>query len=152
MSPIKEKFGHFDLRSPELSLIGEESVSRHDAGVWVSERYPTGARVRGIPRLHLSLTSSRPTGTVVAYLYDVNDVGFGRLVSHAPSTWLGSSSNSTIIANGLDVPMQVTAFDLPAGHRLGLVLDTRDPLYLDANRRDSTVTFRGGSWLDLPTR
>jgi hypothetical protein len=59
-------------------------------------------------------------------------------------TWLTETT-------GFDVPMQVTAFDLPSGHRLGLVVDTKDPLYLDANQRPSTITFRGGSELDLPT-
>jgi predicted acyl esterase len=126
-------------------LVWLPSVSRHDAAVWLSDRYPAGLRVRGIPRLHLALTSSRPTGTVVAYLYDVNASGLGRLVSHAPMTWLAATT-------GLDVPMQVTAFDLPAGHRLGLVVDTKDPLYLDANVRDSTITFRDGCTLDLPAR
>jgi predicted acyl esterase len=126
-------------------LVWLPSVSRHDAAVWLSDRYQAGLRVRGIPRLHLALTSSRPTGTVVAYLYDVNDAGLGRLVSHAPMTWLAATT-------GLDVPMQVTAFDLPAGHRLALVVDTKDPLYLDANVRDSTITFRDGCALDLPTR
>jgi predicted acyl esterase len=126
-------------------LVWLPSVSRHDAAVWVSNPYPAGLRVRGVPRLHLALTSSRPTGTVVAYLYDVNAAGLGRLVSHAPMTWLAATT-------GIDVPMQVTAFDLPAGHRLGLVVDTKDPLYLDANVRDSTITFRAGSTLDLPAR
>ncbi len=126
-------------------LVWLPSVSRHDAAVWESGRYPAGLRVRGVPRLHLALTSSRPAGTVVAYLYDVNDAGLGRLVSHAPMTWLAATT-------GLDVPMQVTAFDLPAGHRLALVVDTKDPLYLDANVRDSTITFRDGCALDLPTR
>jgi hypothetical protein len=116
------------------------SVSRHDASVWVSDRYPAGARVRGIPQLHLSLTSSRPTGTIVAYLYDVDDAGFGRLVSHAPVTWLAATTT-------VDLRMQVTAFDLPAGHRVALVVDTKDPLYFDATVRDSTITFHGGSWL-----
>ncbi len=125
-------------------LVWLPSVSRHDAAVWLSDPYAAGLRVRGIPRLHLALTSSRPTGTVVAYLYDVNGAGLGRLVSHAPMTWLAATT-------GFDVPMQVTAFDLPAGHRLGLVVDTRDPLYLDANVRDSAITFRDGSTLGLPT-
>jgi predicted acyl esterase len=126
-------------------LVWLPAVSRHDAAVWLSDRYPAGLRVRGIPRLHLTLTSSRPSGTVVAYLYDVDGAGLGRLVSHAPMTWLSETT-------GIDVPMQVTAFDLPAGHRLGLVVDTKDPLYLDANERPSTITFFGGSELDLPIR
>jgi hypothetical protein len=50
------------------------------------------------------------------------------------------------------LPMQVTAFDVPEGHRIALVADTKDLLYIDANNRDSTITFGGDSWLELPMR
>lgn len=120
------------------------SVSRYDAGVWMSERYAGGVKVRGIPRLHLSLTSSRPAGTVVAYLYDVDRTGTGRLVSHAPFSWRGQAAT-------IDLPMQVTAFDVAPGHQLALVVDTKDALYFDDNGHGGTVTFHDRSWLDLPT-
>ncbi|AEV84289.1 acyl esterase [Actinoplanes sp. SE50] len=120
-------------------------VSRRDAGVWLSGAAPAGGwRVRGVPHLHVSLTSSRPAGTVIAYLYDVNALGVSRLFSHAPVTWHGSPTV-------LDLPLQVTAYNLPAGHRLALVVDTKDPLYFDANTAGSTITFHGGSWLDVPS-
>jgi predicted acyl esterase len=137
------------------------SIFRRDAGVWLSDPYPGGLRVRGIPRLHLGLASAGPTGTVIAYLYDTDAAGFGRLVSHAPVSWVdrGGVDQGGVdrggVAGAVDLPMQVTAFDLPAGHRLALVLDTKDPLYLDANpagAHDSAITFRSGSWLDLPIR
>jgi predicted acyl esterase len=120
------------------------AVARRDAGVWVSGAAPaTGWKVRGVPRLHLPVSSSRPTATVIGYLYDLDGVGFGRLFSHAPVTWLHGATT-------VDLALQVTAYDVPAGHRLALVLDTKDPLYFDANDRDTTITFSGGSWLDVP--
>jgi predicted acyl esterase len=119
-------------------------VSRRNAGVWLSGAAPGGGwKVRGVPHLHAPVTSSRPAGTVVAYLYDVNALGFGKLFSHAPVTW--QSSPATV-----DLPLQVTAYDIPAGHRLALVMDTKDPLYFDANTGNSTITFGSGSWLDVP--
>jgi predicted acyl esterase len=120
------------------------SVSRYDAGVWMTDRYPDGVRVRGIPRLHLTLADARPTGTIVAYLYDVDWTGTGRLLTHAPYTWLSRPS-------AIDLNLQVTAFDLAPGHQLALVVDTKDALYFDANGQGGTVTFRDSSWLDLPT-
>jgi predicted acyl esterase len=126
-------------------LVWLPAVSRRDAGVWVSDRLTAGTRVRGVPRLHLSVASSRPPATAVAYLYDVNAAGIGRLVSHAPVTW--STGAATV-----GLPMQVTAFDVPEGHRIALVADTKDLLYIDANNRDSTITFGGDSWLELPMR
>jgi predicted acyl esterase len=122
------------------------AVDRRDAAVWTSPPYPTGTRLRGIPRLHLDLGSAAPTGTLVAYLYDVDAVGHGRLVSHAPYSWLVKP------ATPVELPLQVTAADIPAGHRIGLVVDTKDLLYLDADVRGATVTTGDGSWLDLPVR
>jgi putative CocE/NonD family hydrolase len=125
-------------------MVWLPAVSRHDAGVWVSDAAPAGGwKVRGVPRLHLPVTSSQPTGTVIAYLYDLDAAGFGRLFSQAPFTWLHGSTT-------VDLALQVTAYDLPAGHRLALVIDTKDPLYFDANAKGSTITFGSGSWLDVP--
>jgi hypothetical protein len=125
-------------------IVWLPAVSRRHAGVWTSGPAPAGGwPVRGTPRLHAPVTSSRPAGTVIAYLYDVDAVGFGRLFSHAPATWLSSPTT-------VDLPLQVTAYDLPAGHRLALVVDTKDPLYLDANAGNSKIAFGGGAWLDVP--
>jgi hypothetical protein len=126
-------------------LVWLPSVSRHDAGVWVSARYPTGTRLRGISTLHLAVTSAHPGGTLVAYLYDLDAAGLGRLLSHAPVSWRTAPG-------AVDLPMQVTAYDVPAGHRLALVVDTKDPLYADANGTGGTMTFGSASWLDLPER
>ncbi|BCJ47455.1 hypothetical protein GCM10010168_18130 [Actinoplanes ianthinogenes] len=126
-------------------IVALPAVSRRNAGVWLSAAAPAaGWKVRGVPQLHAPLTSSNPTGTIIAYLYDVNALGIGKLFSHAPITWHGTGAT-------VDLPLQVTAYDVPAGHRLALVVDTKDPLYLDANpKRNATVTFSGGSWLDVP--
>jgi predicted acyl esterase len=125
-------------------LVWLPAVSRNRAGVWVSDTAPvTGWKVRGVPRLHLPVSSSQPAGTLVGYLYDLDGIGLGRLFSHAPVTWLHGATT-------VDLALQVTAYDVPAGHRLALVLDTKDPLYFDANGRDTTITFSSGSWLDVP--
>jgi putative CocE/NonD family hydrolase len=125
-------------------IVWLPAVSRRDAGVWTSGAAPAGGwQIRGVPRLHAPMSSSGPAGTVIAYLYDVDALGFGKLFSHAPATWLSPSTT-------LDLALQATAYDLPAGHRLALVVDTRDPLYLDANAGGSAITFGSGSWLDVP--
>src|SRR5439155_6635820 len=104
------------------------SVSRRDAGVWVSQPFATGAAVRGIPRLHLVVTPTRPAGTVIAYLYDLDRLGVGRLITHASVTWLAGGATMPV-----DVALAASGYGVAAGHRLALVVDTRDPLYLDAN-------------------
>ncbi|CCB72935.1 MULTISPECIES: CocE/NonD family hydrolase [Streptomycetaceae] len=123
------------------------------AAVWQSPVYATTQHIRGIPRLHTTVTSSAPDGTAIAYLYDVNPLGLGALVTHAPRTWSHRPPGHPF---PLDLALYATAYDLPAGHRLAVVIDTQDPLYASASPLGSTVTFtsRPGSpsELDVPLR
>jgi predicted acyl esterase len=121
------------------------AVNRLNAGVWLSEQMANGAAIRGIPKLHLSINSQQPKGTVVAYLYDSDSLGGARLITHAPITWLEPASV-------LDVKFPATAYNVPAGHRLALVVDTMDALYIGANQSNTRLTFTGGSWFDLPLK
>jgi len=126
------------------------TVSRVNAGVWTSARYPGGAPVRGIPHAHLTLTPNASHGTAVVYLYDLDDAGLARLITHAPFTWLSGTAGVPVT---LDVPLFAVAYDVPAGHRLAAVVDGKDPLYLDVNDGVApTFTYTGASWIDVPLR
>ncbi|MFI5934274.1 CocE/NonD family hydrolase [Actinoplanes sp. NPDC051494] len=122
------------------------AVDRSRAGVWAAERPATVQRLRGIPRLHLDLTGTAATGTLIAYLYDLDLVGNASLITHAPVSWTGTTTGDRT----LEVNLQATAYDLPAGHSLTLVTDTVDPLYYEENAPNRTVTVTGGSYLDVP--
>jgi predicted acyl esterase len=105
--------------------------------------------IRGIPKLHLTVKPGQSDGTVVAYLYDVDGLGTGELIAHAPATWLGATPNAAL---GVDVVFPATAYTVPSGHRLAIVVDTEDALYLDANPWGAAITFTGPSFVDLPLR
>ena len=66
----------------------------------------------------------------MAYLYDVDAWATATCIAHAPASWLGATANA---APGVDVAFPATAYTVPSGHRLALVVDTEDALYLDAN-------------------
>ncbi|MFG3227720.1 CocE/NonD family hydrolase [Kitasatospora sp. NPDC048194] len=123
-------------------------IDRSAAAVRQSEPYGQGLRVRGAARVHTTVTSSAPQGTAIAYLYDVDALGVGRLVTHAPQSWTGRPAGQPF---PLDVTLFPTAYDLPAGHRLALVLGTRDDLYGAETPPGSTVTF-GPADVSLPVR
>ncbi|HZN70608.1 MAG TPA: CocE/NonD family hydrolase [Micromonosporaceae bacterium] len=125
------------------------AVNRLTGAVWSSEPLGSGAQVRGIARLHLTVKPSASTGTVVAYLYDVYSNGTGKLITHTPFTWVGAARNAPY---AIDVALPATAWNVPAGHRLALVVDTEDPLYMDTNSFGSSITMTGPSWLDVPLR
>lgn len=119
------------------------AVSRSRAGVWAAERPSAPLRIRGVPRVHLSLAGAATGGSAVAYLYDLDLLGNAKLITHAPVTWLGATT-------GVDVDLYAAGYDVPAGHSLTLVVDTVDPLYYDANAAGHQVTVGGGSYLDVP--
>jgi predicted acyl esterase len=135
----------FTGRQPSIWL---PTVNRGRAGVWAAERPATAQRIRGIPKLHLELAGTAAHGTVVAYLYDLDALGTAGLITHAPVTWLGTDGGD----RSVDLALPATAFDLPAGHSLTLVVDTVDPLYYDENAAGGSVTIGGGSYLDVPLK
>ncbi|MEV7199453.1 alpha/beta fold hydrolase [Streptomyces griseoluteus] len=128
-------------------------LPRRWAAVWQSERYTAPQRVRGTARLHTTLTPTAESGTFVAYLYDVGPLGIGKLVTHAPLTWHGRTPGEPF---GVDLDLFSTAYDVPAGHRLALVADTVDPLYLEHNPSGARLTFSSPegdpSYVSVPLR
>ncbi|MGW2824049.1 CocE/NonD family hydrolase [Streptomyces sp. NPDC001443] len=138
-------------RVPPMASI--PLLPRRWAAVWQSERYPTAQRVRGTARLHTTVTPTRESGTLVAYLYDVGPLGLGRLVSNAPYTFHGRTPGEPF---GLDLDLFSTAYDVPAGHRLALVVDTVDPLYIEHNPSGAQLTFSSPaddpSYVTVPLR
>lgn len=128
-------------------------LPRRWAAVWQSERYRTVQRIRGTAELHTTLTPTEESGTLVAYLYDVGPLGLGKLVSNAPYTFHGRTPGKPF---GLDLDLFSTAYDVPAGHRLALVVDTVDPLYIEHNPSGAQLTFSSPaddpSYVSVPLR
>ncbi|MEV5971564.1 CocE/NonD family hydrolase [Streptomyces sp. NPDC051921] len=128
-------------------------LPRAFAGVWQSERYATPQRVRGTARLHTTVTPTAESGTFVAYLYDVGPLGIGKLISNAPYTFHGKAPGK---AFSVDLELFSTAYDVPAGHRLALVVDTVDPLYIEHNPTGAQLTFSSPaadpSYVSVPLR
>ncbi|WP_031475600.1 CocE/NonD family hydrolase [Streptomyces bicolor] len=128
-------------------------IPRLWAGVWQSEKYATAQRVRGTAKLHTTVTPTKESGTLVAYLYDVGPLGLGKLVSTAPYTFHGRTPGKPF---SVDLELYSTAYDVPAGHRLALVVDTVDPLYIEHNPSGARLTFSSPandpSYVSIPLR
>ncbi|ALV32527.1 CocE/NonD family hydrolase [Streptomyces sp. CdTB01] len=128
-------------------------LPRRWAAVWQSEKYATARRVRGTAKLHTTLTPTEESGTLVAYLYDVGPLGLGKLVTTAPYTFHGRTPGEPF---GVDLELFSTAYDVPAGHRLALVVDTVDPLYIEHNPSGARLTFSSPaddpSYVSIPVR
>ncbi|MBV7694102.1 alpha/beta fold hydrolase [Streptomyces sp. TRM70350] len=128
-------------------------LPRRWAAVWQSEKYATTQQVRGTAKLHTTLTPTAASGTLVAYLYDVGPLGLGKLVTNAPYTFHGRTPGKPF---GVDLELFSTAYDVPAGHRLALVVDTVDPLYIEHNPSGARLTFSSPandpSYVSIPLR
>ncbi|OEJ24330.1 acyl esterase [Streptomyces agglomeratus] len=139
------------LKLPPVASI--PLLPRTYASVWQSERYAETQRVRGTAKLHTTLSSTEESGTLVAYLYDVGPLGLGKLVSNAPYTFHGRTPSKPF---PVDLELFSTAYDVPAGHRLALVVDTVDPLYIEHNPSGAQLTFSSPesdpSYVSVPLR
>lgn len=128
-------------------------LPRSAAAVWQTPRQETQVRVRGTTKLHTTLTSTAESGTAVAYLYDVGPLGVGKLVTHAPFTFHDKTPGQPF---GVDLELFSTAYDVPAGHRLAVVVDGADPLYIEHNPGGAGLTFSSPaddpSWVSVPVR
>ncbi|MEU3315674.1 alpha/beta fold hydrolase [Streptomyces sp. NPDC006662] len=147
LSSILDQFA----QAPPVASI--PLLPRAFAAVWQSPRYATERRVRGTVRLHTTVTPTRGDGTFVAYLYDVGPLGVGKLVTHAPQSFHGKEPGQPF---GVDLDLFSTAYDVPAGHRLAVVIDTVDPLYAEHNPAGAQLTFSSPrtdpSYVSVPLR
>ncbi|WP_158827741.1 alpha/beta fold hydrolase [Streptomyces sp. NRRL S-118] len=87
---------------------------------------PRAAALRGHAQVEGVLVPGSADGTVVGHLYDVGPAGTARLLAHAPYTFRGRTPGT---AHRFTLLLPATAWDVPAGHRLGVVFDTVDHRY-----------------------
>ncbi|MUL43969.1 CocE/NonD family hydrolase [Streptomonospora sp. PA3] len=127
-------------------------VDRRRAGVWTSEPYSEGVRVSGTPRARLTVTPTDTEQSLYAYLYAVDRHGTGALVTHKPVTLRGAEPGEP---QRVRVELEPVVWDVPAGHRLALVVDTRDARYTDESDLGERVVFgspeSAPSTLTVPT-
>jgi pimeloyl-ACP methyl ester carboxylesterase len=83
-------------------------------------------KLRGLPKVSFTVAPHEGPMTLVAYLYDTNLFGVGTLLSHG----VYSFTDSTTKEETIDITLNSMATDLTAGHKLTLVIDGLDPLYL----------------------
>jgi len=122
-------------------------VDRSDDAVWQTGAMDRTEKLRGDASLHLTFTPSASTGTLYAYLYDVNWADNATLISYLPYTYSGVTPGK---ATSFDAQFLTAAYDIPSDDSVALVIGTKDPLFLDADQSGSTVTFSGPSSLGLP--
>ncbi|MFV2198713.1 CocE/NonD family hydrolase [Nocardiopsis sp. LOL_012] len=122
-------------------------VDRYHSAVWTSPAYPDGARIAGTPRAEFTAAPTSADQTLYVYLYDIDAWGRGALVSHAPYSLHGATPGEPV---QVGVDLQDIVWDVPAGHRLAVVVDSGDLRYSEENDPWDRVTV--GSDEESPAR
>ncbi|MFF0428232.1 CocE/NonD family hydrolase [Streptomyces sp. NPDC004520] len=133
-------------------------IDRRHALVWTTAPLSApeggdaaGRRIRGVPKLRLTVRSTAASASLVAHLFDVAEDDTARIVTHEPLNVYGLTPEED---RTVTWRLQAAAYDIAAGHRLMLVVDSKDPLYGDASVTwtQTVVTSPEGApaFLELP--
>jgi predicted acyl esterase len=124
------------LRQPVRTSI--PLISRTGAAVWTGPAMSRSRTLAGAAALRVTVTPSQQNLSLFAYLYSVDGLGVGELITHKPYSLRGVTPGQP---QTLEILLEAAAAEIPAGRRLALVLDTLDPRYSDVTRPLGTVTF-----------
>lgn len=113
-------------------------VSRANAAVWSSAPLARDATVAGMPSLHITVTPDTAQLSLYAYLYSVDAFGVGQLMSWKPYTFADAVPG---VPRTIDLRLEATGWDVPAGHRLALVVGTVDLRYAGVTPPGSRAVF-----------
>jgi len=94
---------------------------------YLTPRFTKTRRILGAPKLSLWIEPSRPQVQLVAHLYEVNRLGWGRFITHGPVTKLEAGPGTV---QQVTIELVTTAHQVEAGAALALVIDTYDPQYM----------------------
>ncbi|MDQ3233677.1 MAG: prolyl oligopeptidase family serine peptidase, partial [Pseudobdellovibrionaceae bacterium] len=101
------------------------NIDRRHAALYMTEKFKTRTRLRGAPQIRIWSAASKTPQQMIAYLYDADPWARGTLITHGVvSKRLASARSNEVLMD-----LNIAAYDIPAGHRLVVAVDTRDPLY-----------------------
>ncbi len=127
------------LEQLEIPILADISLASDARSIyWKSGWLSNEMQIRGNPSVTLQIQPKYEKVQLVAYLYDMNNLGIGTLITHGVITMPEADSGDKIT---VDFDLVTTAYDVPAGHRLVLAIDTKDPQYKSPTGVDYFVDF-----------
>jgi putative CocE/NonD family hydrolase len=131
----------------DISLASNVRSIHFDSGYLDSKM-----EIRGAPSVTLQIQPKHEQVQLVAYLYDMDWLGTGKLITHGVITLPNAQSGNKIT---VDFDLVTTAYDIPEGHRLVLAIDTKDPQYQSPSDANYNIDFEfsnnSQSVLTVPT-
>ncbi|MFI6691410.1 CocE/NonD family hydrolase C-terminal non-catalytic domain-containing protein [Streptomyces sp. NPDC050433] len=118
-----------------------EKFDRSQLLVWATEplsgRSGVARRIRGAATVRITVRSTDDAATLVAYLFDIAADGTARIITHEPYRAADLTPNTD---RTLSWQLQPAVYDVAEGHRLALVVNSRDQLYSFAGTDGGTIT------------
>ncbi|MBS0661439.1 MAG: X-Pro dipeptidyl-peptidase [Verrucomicrobia bacterium] len=113
-------------------------VNRLAGAVWTGPVSWSSQHLSGTPTVRFTLTPSRANASAMVYLYSVDLLGIGDLVTSKPVTLRNVTPGA---AQTLTVDLEATSWDIGAGRYLALVIDTVDARFTMQSPLGATVSF-----------
>ena len=117
-------------------------LNRYESIAWESPEFSTEQKIRGGSEAKLRLSLNKNEGQIIVYLYDVSANGTAAYITHGFRTFWDAVPD---LVMDIKIPVLPTAYNVPAGHHIAMVIDTYDPLYASPSFSPFTVSFYYGS-------
>ena len=145
ISPLLEQF--------EIPTVADIPGADNFTSIYFNTWYLSEPmQIRGTPTVSLQVQPKNEEVQLVAYLYDEDAFGNGTLITHGVITLPNATSGEKV---QLDFELVTTAYDVPAGHKVTLAIDTKDPHYKTPTRDAYFLDFEfskdAQSTLTIPT-
>ncbi|EQA45273.1 X-Pro dipeptidyl-peptidase C-terminal non-catalytic domain protein [Leptospira broomii serovar Hurstbridge str. 5399] len=101
-------------------------ISRINGIVYQSDTLTSAIKIRGKIFWNGIVSSSLGKANINVYFYDLDTSGIGTLITHGTATIFDAAPGET---RNLSIDLNAVAYDLPAGHKIAIAMDTYDPLY-----------------------
>ncbi|EAT13043.1 predicted acyl esterases [Oceanobacter sp. RED65] len=127
------------LEQFEIPILADVSAASDYRSIYFeSDRLDSTMKIRGNPSIKVNVQPHYNKMQLVAYLYDMDWTGTGRLITHGVITLPQAPWGEKI---ELNFDMVTTAYDVPKGNRLVIAFDTKDPEYKSPTGADYFVDF-----------
>jgi len=131
------------LEQLEIPIFADISAASDVRSIYFnSDRLDNTMKIRGTPSVQLQVQPKHDKVQLVAYLYDMDFWGTGKLITHGVVTLPNAESGKKIT---VDLDLVTTAYDVPAGHKVVLAIDTKDPQYKSPSSANYYVDFEFSS-------
>lgn len=101
-------------------------INKKYGAVYYSQKLSRDIKLRGAAELELWIKSLSEKIQLVAYIYDINRLNVGKLITHTVY-----SRRDCVIGKPFNLLLRLGAAShkFKRGHKIGIVIDTHDPLY-----------------------